>query len=588
VIISRIDRLIASDRRIMQVASVIGRVFVYQTLDGVYPYEDIETTLRERLNYLNELGLTEVQAIELELYRFIHLTTREVVYEGLPFEHRRSLHREIGGYFEDQFAETLSEQTDLLAYHYYEGQAWEKAMNYNLTAAQNAQREFANDTAILSGERALEAASRLEPEVDTSQTRITAHETLGEVMTMVGEYDRALKHFEQARGLVELEKSSPEQPPHLAELARKTADVFERRSDYDVAFEWLDKGINYLDLSESSIEAARIYILRAGVYYRQGALDEAITWCQKTLDTASQINTREGQQVVARADYLLGLIYSGRGDYVQAVNFCNLSVQMYQSIEDIVGQARAYNNLAIAYSDLGDWSQASDAYHKSLEINQQIGNIQEQGFVANNLAQIHLDRGEWDEAMELYQQSNGIWIQLNAAFFEAITLSNLGQVYIYQENWTEARNSLNRSQELFIEVGSEGFLPELERRWGEFYLRTGELDPALTHTNRSIELAEAQEALLELGMSYRTLGEVHLGRNALTEAVSALHRSLQVLTELNSEFEAAKTILLLINLQLDMDLEVDRSQLENAIITFEKCGAQADLEKARKLTEQID
>ncbi len=81
VIISRIDRLIESDRRILQVASVVGRVFTYQTLDGVYSYDDLGTALRERLNYLNELGRTEIQVIEAELYRFIHLTTREVVYE---------------------------------------------------------------------------------------------------------------------------------------------------------------------------------------------------------------------------------------------------------------------------------------------------------------------------------------------------------------------------------------------------------------------------------------------------------------------------------------------------------------------------
>ena len=167
-------------------------------------------------------------------------------------------------------------------------------------------------------------------------------------------------------------------------------------------------------------------------------------------------------------------------------------------------------------------------------------------------------------------------------------MSNLGQVYIYQENWLKADECLHRSQELFAEVGSEGFLPELERRWGEFCLRTDELDQALTHANRSIELAEDQEARLELGMSYRTLGEVHLNRNDYDEADTALRKSLQILTDLNSEYEAAKTMLLLIRLQLDMDLEVDREQLENAIQTFEKLGAQANLEEANTLAELLD
>jgi class 3 adenylate cyclase/tetratricopeptide (TPR) repeat protein len=587
VIISRIDRLLESDRRILQVASVIGRVFAYRTLEGINPYDDIATALRERLNYLNDLGLTEIQVIETELYRFIHLTTREVVYEGLPFEHRRSLHREIGGYIEEISAGNLSEQTNLLAYHFFEGQAWEKAMNYNLVAAQNAQREFANDTAILSGERALEAANNLEPEMDTSQVRIQVHETLGEVMTLVGQYDHAFEQYGLARELVELEKSTPQRQSHLAELSRKTADVFERRSDYDTAFEWLDKGINYLDLGRPTIEAARIHILRAGVYYRQGAMDQAITWCQKTLDTASQITSREGQQEVARAYYLLGLIYSGRGEYAQAVKFCKESAQLYQSIDDIVGQARAYNNLAIAYSDLGDWSNAGDAYHQSLKINQQIGNIQEQGFVANNLAQIYLDRGELNEALELYQKSNAIWIQLNAAFFEGITSSNLGQVYIYQGEWDKAQACLTHSETIFSQVGSESFLPELERRWGEFYLRTGELDQAITHAKRSIDLAEDQEVRLELGMSQRILGEVHFNRQEFQEANTALQKSLEILTDLESEYEAAKTILLLIRVQLTTKQEADQKQLKQAIQIFEKLGANTDLSEAVALADQL-
>jgi class 3 adenylate cyclase len=160
VILSRIDRLIATHRQILRVSSVIGRIFDRPTLDGVYPYDDVGQDMRDHLSSLSQLGLTELQAIEREIYRFIHLTTREVVYGSLSYEHRRSLHRDIGGFIELASHGSLSEQTDLLAYHFYEGQAWAKAMDYNLASAHNAQREFANETAILSGQRALESATR--------------------------------------------------------------------------------------------------------------------------------------------------------------------------------------------------------------------------------------------------------------------------------------------------------------------------------------------------------------------------------------------------------------------------------------------
>ena len=246
--------------------------------------------------------------------------------------------------------------------------------------------------------------------------------------------------------------------------------------------------------------------------YRQGTYDEAISWCQKSLTVASEIRSREGRQVVAQANYLLGNVYVRRGDLQRAVRLYHESVDVYQQIDDIAGQARAYNGLGNAYNELGAWSQASETFHKSLAIRQEIGDIQGQGFVTNNLGNIYLHRGNWTEAADLFQESNGIWTQLGAALPEGVTLSNLAQVYIHQGNWPQARDCLSRSEDIFAETGSEVFLPELERRWGEFYLESAALDEALTHTRRSIELAMAQRARLEEGMSRRVLGRVYLAR----------------------------------------------------------------------------
>lgn len=587
VIISRIDRLIASDKRILQVASVIGRVFAYLTLHGVYPYEDIKTALRERLNHLNELGLTEIQNIEAEIYRFIHLTTREVVYEGLPFEHRRSLHRNIGEFIEGISGESLGEQTDLLAYHYFEGHAWKKAMDYNLIAAQHAQREFANDTAILSGERTLEAATNLGPEVDTSQIRTSAHETLGEVMTLVGQYEGALEHYELARKIVNTSPDSEDKLRHHAELSRKIAEVFERQSEYDLAFEWLDKGLSYLDEDQVTIEAARIYLLGTGIYRRLGQNDEAASWCRKSLDIALQILTREGQQAVGQAFYNLGGIDYRRGDLQSAVEHCRQSLDVYRQIDDIVGQARAYTNLGATYSDLGEWNQAMETYNMSLAINQQIGDIQREGFLANNLGNIHLYRGEWDQAASLFNQSNAIWKRIGSPLPDAVSLSNLAQVYIYQGNWDGASECLNQSQAIFEEIGSDDFMPELERRWGEFFAKSDDLDWALEHINISIEMATEQDAMLELGMSLRVLGDIHLARGEYDAAGEALNQSLEILKGLDSEYEAAKTVLSLFRLALETEGEVDQRQLDQAIRTFQKLEAQVDLVEAMQLQDQL-
>jgi predicted ATPase/class 3 adenylate cyclase len=586
VIISRIDRLLASDRNILQVASVIGRVFTYRTLEGVYPYEDLATALRERLNYLNDLGLTEIQVLETELYRFIHLTTREVVYEGLPFQHRRSLHREIGSYIEEISAGNIGEQISLLAYHYYEGQDWQKAMEYNLTAAQNAQREFANDTAILSAERSLEAASNLGPEVDTSQERLAAHETLGEVMTLVGQYDSAFENINLARQIVDRTPDSANKHRKQADLSRKTAEVFERQSEYDTAFEWLQRGLEYLEQDQINSEAADIYLLGAGVFHRQAKNEQASEWCQMSRDIAEQIDTHQGKRSLAQAYYLEGAVLHRIGDLQRSVDLCKQSLNIYQAIGDVVGEARAYNNLSNAHADLGEWDKALEALEKSLEINQRIGNVFEQGNVANNLAYIHLERGEWDQAKYLFIESNQIWKKIGAAFPDAVTLSNLAQVNIYQENWEQAEKTLSESQALFKSIGSDDFLAELERRWGEYYLGTGEINQALNHTHHAIEVAEEQEARLDWGLSLRVLGEIYLRQGQYDIAQENLQEALSMLEALGSDYEAGKTVLVLTRLALEQGSGFDRQQLEGAYMTFQALRAKAEIEEAESLLNQ--
>jgi tetratricopeptide (TPR) repeat protein len=594
IIISRIDRLPQTDQQLLQVASVVGYVFPYHILESVYPHNNLEDTLRRRLDYLSRLGLTEIQLPEEEIYRFKHLTTREVVYDSLAFEQRRGLHRRIADLTEHKSAENITEYIDLLAYHYFEGQSWAKAMEYNRLAARRAQREFANDTAVAAYQRTLEAAAKLDG--DTAVEQLFAYEALGEVLTLLGRYDEALDHYTSARAMVEAEPPSADQERHLADLCRETAEVYEKRSEYDAAFKWLQMGLNCLEEHEPTIEAARIYLLGAGVNRRQAKNDEAIDWCLKSLATAAEIKTRQGRQVVAQACYNLGGIYTLYGDLPQAVQFCLESVRFYQEIDDVVGESNAYVNLSNVYSDQGDWNRASNALRKSLAMKQEIGDIFGQGMIANNLANIYLYRGEWDQAASLFEQSHAIWKQVGAAWGEAIVLSNLAQVLIYQENWREARTCLSRSQAIFAEIGSEDYLPELERRWGEFYLirathrasKTGDLDQALAHTHRSIELAVAQNARLEEGMSCRVLGQIHLARGEKESAEAALHQSLQILTDLDSQYEAARTTLCVIQLAIENGATAaSKAQLEGAIQTFEKLGAQADLVEAMVLNRQL-
>jgi class 3 adenylate cyclase/predicted ATPase len=587
-IISRMDRLEPSDRRMLQVASVVGRSFSTPTLVGVYDFDLASTDLSSRIGYLANRGLVELMEGGEQLFRFTHLTTQEVVYESLSFELKRDLHCRIGTHYEEVHSDSLNEWIDLLAYHYYEGHEWPKAATHNLQAGQRAQREFANQAAISACQKVLSAAEKLRSPEEANQTALPAHETLGEVHTLVGEYDQALDHLGLAKGILDIEQESEENTRSMADLLRKTADIYERQGEYGEAFQWLERALEGLEGISIGLETARIHLMGAGIHHRQGQNDEAVAWCLRSSKTASKINSRESARVMAQAHYLQGAALYRQAKFDEALRACEESIRLFDQIEDLLGSARAYNNLAIVYSDLGDWEKSSEAYHKSLEINQRIGNIQEQGFVANNLGNIHLYRGEWEQAIALIRESNGIWKKIGAPLPDAVTLSNLAQVQIYKREWDKAKITLDESQAIFDGLGSEDFMAELERRWAEYLLGIKESESALKHINHSIELAVKQEARLEEGMSYRVLGEIEHASGDHEAAEQALLKSLQILEGLNSEYQEAKTKHALARLGIiATKLASDYTdELRAAIKTFENLGAKADLKMAQGLLKR--
>jgi len=386
-----------------------------------------------------------------------------------------------------------------LAYHFGEAGELEKALDYSLQAARQAAAIRANPVARQWYNRTLDIFGRLGPTkaVEFQSLWLSVHESLAAVLALMGQYDEALSNYASARVLLEVESPSADQARQLVNLYLQIADVYEQRGEYDRAFEWLEKGLGYLDKNEPTIEMAQTYFLEADVYRHQSRYDEAVDQCQKSLDVASKINTPEGQHIIGRADCLLGDIYLRRGDLGQAALFCRESVRVYQAMGDIAGQSNAYNNLGNVCYGLGDWVQAGEAYHKSLTMRREIGDICGQGISARNLGQTHFERGEWAEAASLFEQSRSIWEQIGEPLREAATLGDLARVYLHQENWTGAQTCLSRSQSLLSEIGSEEYLPEVQVA-----------ETKLSLARQALEIHSADEARAYLAQAVQTLEEL--------------------------------------------------------------------------------
>ena len=120
VLASRIDLLDAADKRLLQAASVVGRVFwtgPVTELTGVSGPDasDAFRRLEERELVSSRAGSTLSGQRE---YIFRHVLTRDVAYESLPRRDRASAHSNVATWLERTAGERAGEFAELLAYHY--------------------------------------------------------------------------------------------------------------------------------------------------------------------------------------------------------------------------------------------------------------------------------------------------------------------------------------------------------------------------------------------------------------------------------------------------------------------------------------
>ena len=165
VLSARIDRLPGSTKRVAQTAAVLGRIFAHRALTTVCaqapPNERIEDA-EPHLNALTYEELVRQRARDPELeYIFKHALTQEAAYELLLIRRRKELHRRAGQALEELYPEQRGELASALAYHFRQGEEWQRAAEYSMRAGAQAVKVYALNEALEHYEHAYEALVKL-------------------------------------------------------------------------------------------------------------------------------------------------------------------------------------------------------------------------------------------------------------------------------------------------------------------------------------------------------------------------------------------------------------------------------------------
>jgi class 3 adenylate cyclase/tetratricopeptide (TPR) repeat protein len=323
VIAARLDRLPDDEKRLLQQAAVVGRIFWAGTLRALMSADHIEEVL-ERLEgrdlVRERSGSTLAGDRE---YIFKHALTRDVAYATVPRAIRAPAHGRVAMWIEQVAAGRSDEVVDLLAHHWRQAGDTGRAAAYLLRAGDRARQVFANRRAVEAYSQALSLSGDTMPAV----RRAEIHHKRGESLQVLGQYDAAERDFQTA---LETARSEGDRRMEARLLYEITRLAHRRRSRpfAEIIAGYAQARRLATDVGDRRTEGLALTEIAAG-HWDEGRLDEA---------------DRVGRQALE--------ILRGTGDHGATAGVMNLLSMARYMLRDVPGGV-SWAEQALAEARLG-------------------------------------------------------------------------------------------------------------------------------------------------------------------------------------------------------------------------------------------
>ncbi|MEA2626676.1 MAG: hypothetical protein QOD06_2721 [Candidatus Binatota bacterium] len=426
---ARIDRLPDALKRTLQVASVLGREFPRTLMEAVAP----EASAAELDDLVRREILEEKELFPEVTYRFTHVLTRQVAYEGMLLRARADLHAAAGRALERLHASRIDDVVEQLAEHYARSGNPAKAIEYLLRAGDRASALFAHGEARVYYRRALALAGGA-----AASERRRISEKLGDAAFAAGALDDASERWAEALPLALEERDHRSAAALHTKLARACWAAGRR----DDALSHLDAGIEVLGEDSSNLEAARSYQERGRVSLRLGDHSVAREWAERALALGERLGAAD---VVSDAYNTLGVGFARAGDIERGAEEVRRSLDTALANELGSAACRAYTNLAVIYAGF-DHDRSAEYCRAGIALAERIGDRLQQSWLYCALAGGHCSvAGDYDEGIRAAESAADLDRELGQRNHLPIPLILLGQIH-------QCRTDLDASEQCYREA----------------------------------------------------------------------------------------------------------------------------------------
>lgn len=248
-------------------------------------------------------------------------------------------------------------------------------------------------------------------------------------------------------------------------------------------------------------------------YYNQGDYIETLEYWNLSMNAFDSLGDKSG---VANLMSNLGAVYFNQGDDASALDYYLRSLKLAEDLQDTLRIVTTCINIgAVYFNKKATKAKAQEFYMRALPLSEQIGDKDAIGTVSVNLGEIFLDRGQLDSALIYFQKS------LKA--FEGsenlpYPLINIGKVYRLQKDYIKAVLFQSQAYDYAKSLDSKNDIALSLIALAETYTAKGDQKKALEYYLEAEALSKEIGANYQLKDAYQGLASTYAGLKDYGEA----------------------------------------------------------------------
>lgn len=449
-LLARLDRLPATSRDLLQVASVIGREFGLDPLDRITPAVAREIITR-CLEELTVAEMTRLVAAAPELvYLFQHTMTHEVAYESLPFARRQDLHRAVALWLTERYRDNLKPLHSILAHHYDQADMHDQALRFALLAADDARDIFANREAVRLYSVAQRHLAALGEESHLDEA-VRIYLSRGGVLILLGDIAEAFNDVEKA---LALSRAHPELKK-LAESCNLMAEIKWRQGEYGAAQALAESVFALAQESISNDQLVQAYIWHGWACSSQFEYEPALA----SLRRAEQICRSDGNNLrLARALEAVSYVYFSKKELEPALDAMQQSLLLSRDHATTFNTGIGLSNISFVQFMLGRAEESLETLEEAVDLGREVSDYLLAVSLGNRAAVLaYLGRfpqalHDLEQAADLLDAMDDLQQRAETYLFWGNRYSNaLGDWQDAEYRLEQARQSLDRRPESYPE-----------------------------------------------------------------------------------------------------------------------------------------